>query len=98
MRRRKGLPAKPATRYHGYFLPSMTHTATARILKAVNVLIVVVLAAALAAFIGGLCRHRLHGRHRRPQSGETPQVLSGRGEQELVLRAAWTAQSQTPKL
>jgi len=52
----------------------------------------------VAAFIGGLCRHRLHGRHSRPQSGETPQVLRGRGEQELVLRAAWTAQSQTPKL
>src|ERR1035441_10592774 len=44
-----GLPAGPATRYHSYFLPSMTHTATARILKAVNVLIVVLLAAVLAA-------------------------------------------------
>src|ERR1039458_7378375 len=45
----EGLPARPATRYHGYFLPLMTHSATARILKAVNALIVVLLAAALAA-------------------------------------------------
>src|ERR1017187_10031291 len=46
---RRGLPATRATRYHGYFFPLMTHIATTRILKAVNVLIVVLLATALGA-------------------------------------------------
>ncbi len=51
-----------------------------------------------AAVAGGLCRHCFHLWLRWPQPGEAPQILGGRREQELVLRAAWTTQPQPPEL
>ena len=51
-----------------------------------------------AAVAGGLCRHCFHLWLHWPQPGESPQILGGRREQELILRPAWTAQPQPPEL